>query len=234
MTIKQEIEQALNLGHYDVAEIRSIIYAKIGQAEALALVVRTLDIQREFDALIREALQVRRQRADSEARARESLGISFTATPDELRNARGRKRRRTIEDRDRRAVALGLPVGTLLPDVEHAEKTAARQAEFETWGTNDHWAIFSLKIQRAMEEVVAERIEEFMSDLLVPQLLPDGTSIRRADLTAKNCDDLAGMYLSQAGTEAEMGLMFQKTAEIMNTQNAPTMQDIDWTEVKAA
>jgi len=31
MTIKQEIEQALNLGHYDVAEIRSIIYAKIGQ-----------------------------------------------------------------------------------------------------------------------------------------------------------------------------------------------------------
>lgn len=86
------------------------------------------------------------------------------------------------------------------------------------------WAKFDAEMKVYRERVITE----FVTDLLIPQALPDGKWKRRYDLTYDDCIAIAENYGKTAATEAGMMAAFSHFADAIREQSVDCLGEVDF------
>jgi hypothetical protein len=115
------------------------------------------------------------------------------------RETPAQKHNRKERERDD-AIALGL-----VPNTATESEVAKISADRWLWA----------KTERMVREFEKMALEEFLTDLLVPQNVPGQGFKRRADLTRQDCLAIADDYQARGATEIGQAMMFARIADRM-------------------
>lgn len=129
------------------------------------------------------------------------------------------QKRLRIEREKEEAVELGLA------DPDSTQGDVAKISAF-TWLT--------ARMDREIRRLKKETIEEFLTDLLVPQKVPGDGWKRRADLTREDCLTIANDYRKKGTTETAMAFAFASFADAISSQGVITLGEVDLSSLRTA